>query len=97
MKFSKVHETKFIDLKMPAGDAAFIRIEGKFFKLAISGVPHHGLSCWNNDPLNIFTGKQTFYIHVKKWLKKEFDRKNLLLILVTVLGFLTQYFFLFFA
>ncbi len=70
VKFSKVHETRFIDLQMPAGDAAFIRIEGKFFKLAVSGVPHHGLSCWNNDPLNIFTGKQTFYIHVKKGATK---------------------------
>ena len=70
VKFSKVNETKFIDLKMPAGDVAFIRIEGKFFKLAVSGVPHHGLSCWSHDPLNIFTGKQTFYVFVKKGAKK---------------------------
>lgn len=38
-----------------------------------------------------------FYIHVRKWLEKEFDKKNLLLILVTVGGFLTQYFFLFYC
>ena len=38
-----------------------------------------------------------FYIHVRKWLEKEFDKKNLLLILVTIGGFLTQYFFLFYC
>lgn len=39
----------------------------------------------------------TFYIHVKKWLKGEFAQKNKGLIAVTVLGFLTQYFFLFYC
>ena len=38
-----------------------------------------------------------FYLHVKKWLEKGFERKNKLLIAVTALGFWTQYFFLFFC
>ncbi len=39
----------------------------------------------------------SFSIHLRKWLKEEFDRKNCLLIVVTILGFLTQYFFLFYC
>jgi len=39
----------------------------------------------------------TFYLHLKKWQEKSFDRKNGWLIMVTVLGFLTQYFFLFYC
>lgn len=39
----------------------------------------------------------TFYIHVKKWLEGNFERKNKGLIAITVLGFLTQYFFLFYC
>ena len=38
-----------------------------------------------------------FYIHVKKWQKNEFSAHNKWLIAVTVLGFLTQYFFLFYC
>jgi hypothetical protein len=38
-----------------------------------------------------------FYIHLKKWQDKNYTEKNALLILVTVLGFLTQYFFLFYC
>ena len=38
-----------------------------------------------------------FYILVKKWRAEEFERHNKLLIFVTVLGFLTQYFFLFYC
>jgi hypothetical protein len=38
-----------------------------------------------------------FYIHLKKWQNKNFFNKNGMLILVTVLGFLTQYFFLFYC
>lgn len=38
-----------------------------------------------------------FYIHVKKWQEEGFTGKNKLLILVTVLGFLSQYFFLFYC
>ncbi len=38
-----------------------------------------------------------FYIHVKKWLEKGFDKHNKGLILVTVLGFWSQYFFLFYC
>lgn len=38
-----------------------------------------------------------FYLIVKKWLDREFDKKNFRLILVTVLGFWTQYFFLFYC
>lgn len=38
-----------------------------------------------------------FYLHVKKWLEQGFDKKNGWLIAVTVLGFLTQYFFLFYC
>ena len=38
-----------------------------------------------------------FYVHVKKWRKREFDQGNKGLIAVTVLGFLTQYFFLFYC
>lgn len=39
----------------------------------------------------------TLYLHVKKWLEGSFDKKNKGLIAVTVLGFLTQYFFLFYC
>lgn len=39
----------------------------------------------------------TLYLHVKKWLEGSFDQKNKGLIAVTVLGFLTQYFFLFYC
>lgn len=38
-----------------------------------------------------------FYLVLKKWLDKEYDRRNSLLILVTILGFWTQYFFLFYC
>lgn len=38
-----------------------------------------------------------FYLHMKKWQERSFDKKNGLLIAVTVLGFLTQYFFLFYC
>ncbi len=38
-----------------------------------------------------------FYIHLKKWTEGSFFTGNRLLILVTVLGFLTQYFFLFYC
>ena len=38
-----------------------------------------------------------FYCHLKKWQQKEFEHKNKGLITVTVLGFLTQYFFLFYC
>jgi len=38
-----------------------------------------------------------FYLHVQKWLEREFDKRNVMLIVVTVLGFLTQYFFLFYC
>lgn len=38
-----------------------------------------------------------FYLHVKKWLQKGFEKKNGKLTLVTVLGFWTQYFFLFYC
>jgi len=37
------------------------------------------------------------YIHVTKWLTGEYDRRNKGLIAVTVLGFWTQYFFLFYC
>ena len=37
------------------------------------------------------------YIHVKKWLSEGFASRNKGLIAVTVLGFLTQYFFLFYC
>lgn len=36
----------------------------------------------------------TLYLHLKKWLEGSFAEKNKGLIAVTVLGFLTQYFFL---
>lgn len=39
----------------------------------------------------------TFYLHMDKWWGKGFDKKNKSLILVTVLGFWTQYFFLFYC
>lgn len=39
----------------------------------------------------------TLYIHAKKWLEGTFDKKNKGLIVVTILGFLTQYFFLFYC
>lgn len=38
-----------------------------------------------------------FSVHVKKWKNREFDKKNKGLIALTVLGFLTQYFFLFYC
>lgn len=38
-----------------------------------------------------------FYLILRKWLEASFDRKNGKLILVTVLGFWTQYFFLFYC
>lgn len=38
-----------------------------------------------------------FYILVKKWQNDDFERHNKLLIFVTVMGFLTQYFFLFYC
>ena len=38
-----------------------------------------------------------FYIHVKKYFGDGFEKKNRLLIIITVLGFLTQYFFLFYC
>lgn len=37
------------------------------------------------------------YIHVKKWLAHGFDKKNKGLIAVTILGFWSQYFFLFYC
>lgn len=37
------------------------------------------------------------YVHVKKWLEGTFDCRNKGLIVITVLGFLTQYFFLFYC
>ncbi|MCM1118700.1 MAG: hypothetical protein NC543_04990 [bacterium] len=41
----------------------------------------------------------TLYLHLQKWLgtQKDFTHKNKLLILVTALGFWTQYFFLFYC
>lgn len=39
----------------------------------------------------------TFYLHMNKWWGKGFEKKNVGLILVTVLGFWTQYFFLFYC
>lgn len=39
----------------------------------------------------------SLYLHVKKWLEGSFDKKNKGLIAVTVIGFLTQYFFLFYC
>lgn len=39
----------------------------------------------------------TLYFHVKKWLEGNFDKKNKGLIAITVIGFLTQYFFLFYC
>lgn len=38
-----------------------------------------------------------FYLVLQKWQKKEFDKRNFRLILVTMLGFWTQYFFLFYC
>lgn len=38
-----------------------------------------------------------FFLHLKKWMEKGFDRKNKGMTAVTVLGFLTQYFFLFYC
>jgi hypothetical protein len=38
-----------------------------------------------------------FYIHLKKYREKGFEHKNKGLVAVTVLGFLTQYFFLFYC
>lgn len=39
----------------------------------------------------------TLYFHVKKWLEGSFDKKNKGLIAITIIGFLTQYFFLFYC
>lgn len=39
----------------------------------------------------------SFYLHVKKWQEKDWSRRNKGLIAVTVLGFWTQYFFLFYC
>lgn len=36
------------------------------------------------------------YLHLQKWEKDNWQKQNKLLILITVLGFLTQYFFLFY-
>ncbi len=53
--------------------------------------------------LNRMYGVLTFFcvallvIHLKKWSEKSFDAHNKLLIAVTALGFLTQYFFLFYC
>lgn len=38
-----------------------------------------------------------FYLHMKKWMGKGFERKNKGLAAVTALGFWTQYFFLFYC
>ena len=38
-----------------------------------------------------------FSVHVEKWKNNWFDKKNRGLIAITVLGFLTQYFFLFYC
>lgn len=38
-----------------------------------------------------------FYLIYNKWQNREFDKKNFRLILVTLLGFWTQYFFLFYC
>lgn len=38
-----------------------------------------------------------FYLVLKKWRDKEFDKRSFRLILVTMLGFWTQYFFLFYC
>lgn len=38
-----------------------------------------------------------FYLHLRKWLERGFDKKNKCLAAVTVCGFLTQYFFLFYC
>ncbi len=38
-----------------------------------------------------------FYLHVKKWLEQGFGSRNKLLAVVTMLGFWTQYFFLFYC
>ena len=38
-----------------------------------------------------------FSVHVEKWKNNGFDKKNRGLIAITVLGFLTQYFFLFYC
>ena len=38
-----------------------------------------------------------FSVHVEKWKNNGFDKKNKGLIAITVLGFLTQYFFLFYC
>lgn len=38
-----------------------------------------------------------FYLILKKWEDREFERRNFLLILVTLLGFWTHYFFLFYC
>lgn len=38
-----------------------------------------------------------FWLVIKKWRNREFDRHNLWLILITAFGFWTQYFFLFYC
>lgn len=38
-----------------------------------------------------------FWLILKKWQDREYDRRNLWLILITALGFWTQYFFLFYC
>uniref|UniRef100_UPI004055A02B hypothetical protein n=1 Tax=Acetatifactor sp. TaxID=1872090 RepID=UPI004055A02B len=38
-----------------------------------------------------------FALHVKKWSEKKFASDNKILIMVTIMGFLTQYFFLFYC
>lgn len=38
-----------------------------------------------------------FWLILKKWEDREYDRRNLRLILITALGFWTQYFFLFYC
>lgn len=44
-----------------------------------------------------FFSVATLYLHTKKWLNGTFHKNNKLLITVTVLGFLSQYFFLFYC
>lgn len=38
-----------------------------------------------------------FYMHVRKWMERGFEKKNRGLAMVTMLGFWTQYFFLFYC
>jgi hypothetical protein len=79
------------------------KIEAKYFRIAV--VLFYGLSAGavatvlliRMYALLTFLCVAYFYIHIKKWQDKSFGRKNGMLILVTVLGFLTQYFFLFYC